>query len=124
MTVLLSVIQSTIMPETSSTNGNDSEVQLSSEHKETIPQRKSKKVQSADTNLEELKVKLTDFRARRAKELNVKPFYIFTNNTLENLLQKRPVTMKDLLEIDGIGPKKADQFGQEIIEIIQSHSSK
>ncbi len=112
------------MPETSSTNGNDSEVQLSSEHKETIPQRKSKKVQSADTNLEELKVKLTDFRARRAKELNVKPFYIFTNNTLENLLQKRPVTMKDLLEIDGIGPKKADQFGQEIIEIIQSHSSK
>ncbi len=71
-------------------------------------------------SVEILKLSLTEFRTRRAKELNVKPFYIFTNRTLEALLEKRPVTISELLKIEGIGPKKAELFGQDILEIMNS----
>ncbi|WP_113928392.1 HRDC domain-containing protein [Bacillus sp. P14.5] len=75
-------------------------------------------VQPQKQSTEQVRSALTEFRTTRSKELNVKPYYIFTNNTLELILDKRPVTMDALLEIDGIGPKKAEEFGQEIINII------
>lgn len=77
------------------------------------------KIQSEDRSREELKSALTAFRTKRSKELSVKPYYIFTNNTLESILDKRPGTINELLEIEGIGPKKAEEFGQEILSILK-----
>lgn len=68
---------------------------------------------------EEIKTALTAFRTKRSKELNVKPYYIFTNNTLESILDNKPSTIYELLEIEGIGPKKAEEFGQEILSILK-----
>nr|WP_304220049.1 HRDC domain-containing protein [Fredinandcohnia onubensis] len=79
----------------------------------------STKIQSENSIREELKSALTAFRTKRSKELNVKPYYIFTNNTLESILDKKPDTINKLLEIEGIGPKKADEFGQEILSILK-----
>ena len=62
---------------------------------------------------------LIEFRTSRSKELNVKPFYILTNKTLEALLEKKPLTIEELLKIEGIGSKKADEFGQGIVSIIR-----
>ena len=67
---------------------------------------------------EEIRLALTTFRTRRAKEMNMKPYYIFTNNTLESILEMRPNTINELLKIEGIGPKKAEEFGQEILSIL------
>ncbi|QOR67979.1 HRDC domain-containing protein [Cytobacillus suaedae] len=64
---------------------------------------------------------LTEFRTKRSRELNVKPFYIFTNKTLEAILEKRPRNIDELLKIEGIGPKKAEEFGKEILEILHNN---
>ncbi|MFC0271843.1 HRDC domain-containing protein [Metabacillus herbersteinensis] len=61
-----------------------------------------------------------EFRTTCSKELSVKPFYIFTNKTLEAIIEKKPRTIMALLEIEGIGPKKADEFGEKLIKIVQS----
>ncbi|TYR73450.1 helicase [Rossellomorea vietnamensis] len=76
-------------------------------------------VQPKKQSPEQVRSALTQLRTTRSKELNVKPYYVFTNNTLEMILEKKPVTMDELLKIDGIGPKKAEEFGQDIINILQ-----
>lgn len=98
--------------------GNDAK---GSEVKKPSTERNTK-VQSKALSREERKAALTAFRTKRSKELNVKAYYIFTNNTLEFILDKNPGTINDLLEIEGIGPKKAEEFGEEIVNISKGRS--
>ncbi|WP_100407635.1 HRDC domain-containing protein [Bacillus solitudinis] len=70
------------------------------------------------TSTDKLKVSLTEYRTKYSRKLGVKPFYIFTNKTLEALLEKKPKTIEDLLKIDGFGPKKVEEFGQDIVLLI------
>ncbi|MGD6843085.1 HRDC domain-containing protein [Bacillus infantis] len=58
-------------------------------------------------------------RTSHSKKLNVKAYYIFTNNTLESILIKKPATIGELLKTEGIGPKKAGEFGEELLDIIK-----
>jgi hypothetical protein len=70
------------------------------------------------TSIAEPREKLQYLRTNRSKEMEVKPYYVFTNKTLEAILEKQPRTIQDLLEVEGIGPKKAEEFGKDILEII------
>lgn len=89
---------------------------------ESPPTKDSSKVkpkQNASTqNSRILKESLIEFRTKKAQELNVKPYYIFTNKCLEDLLNKKPKTINELLKVEGFGPKKAEEFGIEIIKMI------
>lgn len=66
---------------------------------------------------EELTATLKQFRLKRSRELGVKPFYIFTNKTLDSLVEKQPKSKEELLQVEGIGPKKYEEFGREILAI-------
>jgi len=68
-----------------------------------------------------LRESLVKFRTTCSKDLSVKPYYIFTNRTLEDILKKRPENIKELLKIEGIGPKKAEEFGQGIIDLTKKY---
>ncbi|WP_066172602.1 HRDC domain-containing protein [Bacillus marinisedimentorum] len=83
-------------------------------------QKNRASMQTTTGNPENLRLMLTEFRTNYSKKSNVKPFYVFTNKTLEAILEKKPGTIKELLEIEGIGKKKAEEFGKEILEIIQN----
>lgn len=82
-------------------------------------QQHTKDIQNDSPNEKEIRSALIAFRTSHSKKLNVKPYYIFTNNTLESILVKRPGTMSELLNIEGIGPKKAGEFGQELLDIVK-----
>ncbi len=82
-------------------------------------QQHTKDIQNDPPNEKEIRSALIAFRTNHSKKLNVKPYYIFTNNTLESILVKRPDTMSELLNIEGIGPKKAGEFGQELLDIVK-----
>lgn len=66
---------------------------------------------------ENLRSLLTEYRRTRAQELGVKPYYIYTNKTLDAILEQKLKTIKALLEIDGIRAKKAEEFGERIVSI-------
>jgi superfamily II DNA helicase RecQ len=84
--------------------------------------QESPKVEPADVNTDDLRALLIEYRRTRARELDVKPYYIYTNKTLESILERKPRTIKALLEIEGIGPKKAEEFGKGIIAIFDKNS--
>ncbi|MGD6777024.1 HRDC domain-containing protein [Sutcliffiella horikoshii] len=79
----------------------------------------SRKVsEPAAIQTEDFRTLLTEYRRTRSKELDVKPYYIYTNKTMEAILEQKPTTIKALLEIEGIGAKKAEEFGEGIISIL------
>ena len=75
-----------------------------------------------NTNNQELIKKLKVYRYNQAKNDHVKPYFIFTNKVLENLVKEKPKTLDDLHKIAGFGDVKVEKYGQEIIEIINQKS--
>jgi ATP-dependent DNA helicase RecQ len=51
--------------------------------------------------------------------MGVPAFVIYPDRTLEELARVRPKTEAELLEVRGIGPAKARQFGAETLLIIR-----
>lgn len=62
---------------------------------------------------------IRQLRLRLSQEEKTMPHWIFGNNTLNEIVQRKPGTIQQLLTISGIGQKKADWFGQEILDIIE-----
>ncbi|GGZ88172.1 HRDC domain-containing protein [Algibacter mikhailovii] len=67
---------------------------------------------------EELFDKLKQLRLRLSRERGMKPYWIFGNSTLTDIVQFKPRDKNQLLEFKGLGPTKVDWFGGEIINEI------
>lgn len=72
----------------------------------------------SDEGLEE---SLKAFRKKLADESGRKAFYIFTNKTLDELIEKKPTTLEALRNISGIGDKKIEEFGADLLQLIEKN---
>lgn len=61
---------------------------------------------------------LRSLRTRLSREQQVPPYLIFNNATLEDMCRKRPTTPDELLEVSGVGTKKAERYGEAFLEVI------
>lgn len=61
---------------------------------------------------------LRSLRTRLARGQQVPPYLIFNNATLEDMCRKRPMTPDELLEVSGVGAKKAERYGKAFLEVI------
>ena len=66
----------------------------------------------------ELFERLRELRLSIAREQQVPPYLIFNNATLEDMCRKRPATADELLEVSGVGEKKAERYGQAFLDAI------
>jgi RecQ family ATP-dependent DNA helicase len=64
---------------------------------------------------EALAARLKAWRAEEAKRLRVPAFVVLHDRTLNAVALARPKNPRQLLEIDGIGPAKAEKFGAAIL---------
>ncbi|NBC82293.1 MAG: DNA helicase RecQ [Bacteroidetes bacterium] len=64
---------------------------------------------------------LKDLRKKNAKKLNLPPFVIFQDPSLEDMASQYPVTMDELQNISGVGTGKANRFGKDFIELIKKY---
>lgn len=64
---------------------------------------------------------LRSLRTRLAREQQVPPYLIFNNATLEDMCRKRPTTPDELLEVSGVGAKKAERYGEAFLEVIANN---
>jgi RecQ family ATP-dependent DNA helicase len=55
-----------------------------------------------------------------AKRLQLPPYFILNDQTLKRVAATRPRNAKQLLAIDGLGPRKVEQFGAAILEVCGS----
>jgi DNA helicase-2/ATP-dependent DNA helicase PcrA len=67
---------------------------------------------------EQLYDRLKAWRLNRAGEDKVPAYVVFTDKTLEAIAEVRPTTSQALLGISGIGTKKVEQYGSDVLELI------
>ena len=67
---------------------------------------------------EELFEKLRQKRAEIANKKGVPAYIIFGDKTLKHLANLKPFDKDSMLEVNGVGEKKFEQFGEEFLEVI------
>ncbi len=69
----------------------------------------------------ELYSMLKDLRKKISKHLQLPPYVIFQDPSLEAMATTYPVTMDELQNIPGVGAGKAKRYGQDFIDLIKRH---
>ena len=64
---------------------------------------------------------LKDLRKKMSKKLDVPPYVIFQDPSLEAMATIYPVTLEELQNIPGVGAGKAKRYGQEFCDLIKKH---
>ena len=64
---------------------------------------------------------LKDQRKTISRKLNLPPFVIFQDPSLEDMAIQYPITIEELQNITGVGVGKAKRYGKEFIELIKAH---
>ena len=67
---------------------------------------------------EELFERLRQWRLQRAQERSVPAYVVCTDASLQAIVEQRPESIDALLDIPGIGPAKADAYGEELVAIL------
>ena len=63
---------------------------------------------------------IKDWRRHAAEEENVPPYVIFGDRTIEDLILKKPRTVRELLNVFGIGEIKAEKFGSALLRLVEN----
>jgi ATP-dependent DNA helicase RecQ len=64
---------------------------------------------------------LKDLRKEISRKLNLPPFVIFQDPSLEAMSTYYPVTVEELQNMPGVGVGKAKRFGDEFLKLIKRH---
>ena len=64
---------------------------------------------------------LKDLRKKIAKKLELPPYVIFQDPSLEAMATTYPVTLEELQNIPGVGAGKAKRYGEEFVKVIKKH---
>ncbi|MCC8025595.1 MAG: NERD domain-containing protein [Clostridium sp.] len=64
---------------------------------------------------------LKAYRLKKSREEQIKPYFIYNNNQLIDLISKMPGTKEALKSVDGFGELKTEKYGEDILKIIEKH---
>ena len=71
----------------------------------------------------ELFERLRALRKEISTELEMAPYMVFSDKALRGLCRLRPQTRDELIQVNGIGEKKADAFGEQFMAAIEEFES-
>lgn len=97
--------------------GIDDETVTSNDYDEDVD-KSGKLVYEVNEKEDMLRDKLREYRLKKSRELNFKPYYIFNDATMYRIIDMKPKSIEDLVKIHGIGDKKAQLYGNDILRII------
>ncbi len=60
----------------------------------------------------------------KSRELKVPAYVVFSDNTLTALAEQRPQDDRGLVAIPGIGAKKLEQFGEDVLGVIKGSGTR
>ncbi len=64
---------------------------------------------------------LKDLRKKVSKKLDVPPFVVFQDPSLDDMSVKYPVTIEELANVHGVGDGKAKKYGADFIKLIATY---
>ena len=59
------------------------------------------------------------YRWKKSQEEEIKPYFIYNDSQLKDLIARMPNTKRELMQVSGFGKAKAEKYGAEILEIIR-----
>jgi DNA helicase-2/ATP-dependent DNA helicase PcrA len=65
---------------------------------------------------------LVDWRLRQSRAASAPAYVIFPNTTLAAIASARPRTTRALLDVAGVGPVKADRYGEAVLALVAEHA--
>lgn len=93
-------------------------------NKTIVKDSKAVKYSADDEMLNEDEAKILDalklWRSEKAKEQNLPTYFIATNKELISVAKYKPAKKEELLDIKGFGKHKIENYGEEILEILES----
>ena len=72
----------------------------------------------------ELFAKLAQYRRKKAEELRVPPYVVFTQKALMGITNLMPLTEGELLRVPYVGKTVATRYGKDILDIIAEYADK
>lgn len=92
--------------------------------KNTVKEPKAAKYSADDHLLNTDEEKILDalklWRSEKAREHNLPTYFIASNKELISVAKYKPAKKEELLEIKGFGKHKIENYGEEILEILES----
>ncbi|MBO9690854.1 MAG: HRDC domain-containing protein [Chryseobacterium sp.] len=92
--------------------------------KNTVKEPKAAKYsaenESLNTDEERILDALKLWRSEKAREQNLPTYFIASNKELLSVAKYKPAKREELLEIKGFGKHKIENYGEEILEILES----
>ncbi|WP_255815582.1 HRDC domain-containing protein [Chryseobacterium sp. MA9] len=92
--------------------------------KNTVKEPKAVKYSAENDflNMDEEKIldALKFWRSEKAREQNLPTYFIASNKELISVAKYKPARKEELLEIKGFGKHKIENYGEEILEILES----
>lgn len=70
---------------------------------------------------EKLLKQLKDLRKKQADKLNVPPYVVFQDPSLDDMALKYPISMEELQNIHGVGEGKAKKYGKPFVTYIANY---
>jgi len=91
-----------------------------------IPTRVSGKRKRTAVNVASEDLPLWDALRALRKDLSaaagVPAYIVFNDNTLADMLQRKPQTLGEMSHVSGVGEHKLEKYGEEFLAIIQDHT--
>ena len=78
----------------------------------------------SDNRHPELIQPLIDWRTEKYIAQNIRAYWVLTQRTLLEIADTCPTTKEELLAVNGFGPAKWKQYGEEILQLIALHRKK
>ncbi len=92
------------------------QAQVLRDKKAKAPKLPTKGEQLRDGLFQDLK----KLRLEIARANGLPPYVVFTDKTLEEMAEKKPLTDEDLRQVSGVGERKLQLYGNQFLELIRS----
>ena len=92
--------------------------------KNTVKDAKAAKYSADDEMLNSDEIEILEalklWRSEKAREQNLPSYFIATNKELISVAKYKPAKIEELLDIKGFGKHKIENYGEEILEILDN----
>ncbi len=92
---------------------------------EQIAPKKSNEelVQAENTNIQDMDIfkELKAYRLAKSREEKIKPYFIYNDNQMKDLISKMPKSKEELQMVSGFGEVKTNKYGDDILVIINRY---
>lgn len=71
--------------------------------------------------IDDIRKALKEYRLNLSRKEKIKPYFIFNDKQMEELITTNPKTIDDLMKVSGFGETKCKKYGTDILKIINEN---